>query len=1103
MKLLMLVALLSSLTLVRSKAVFAHFMVDNTASYSTDDWEDDINQAQIAHTDAFALNIANNDSTIAARPPTLFSIAGSKGFKLFFSFDYAGNGATEAAYYFYNGQAFVSTFEGVDNTQDWPTIIQDTGYFFIPSWSSLGAKAAMATGVPNGLFREMTCGSTGGHKSGHYIGPNRAKAWSLFDSSYGKAQYNYADDFPHDGWRQFLPYVIEICKTGAATITEEGLSVCFRPQPASGCATGGTTGNTASQLQIQYGPAEIVQDEIFFTALLGSTATVKVTVGGVDQAATWTRIPDGNVGLYHGNVTYKGTGPVIVTVLRDGTRVAQVSGGSISTVCTDSIENWNAWVGSDTGPSVSAVAPAYRSTALHCVRGIGPGDYAELCALACTYDYCPTVCTCKYNNCPNEKCICTSASFTENTAPTYSTLTGYPADKDGQDYGLCEWACNRGFCPFPPYSSTAPLADIGEDVTSFPSYTVSKLTATSKANSVALLAYWTTCEYLPQCAPGFRAVGYGHGKVHDADRNAYTADGCTGGSKGFNRAFCVETDVSLGQCNWRGTATSCSQTCKAGEFLLTQNTHIAFAKAGCKAGHFSSLCCEKIEVPSKDLVTCPYTNLNNVITGGHGPVVRAISNSKAYLGGSQVTAGECIYNPVGNALSFRLNQIVANGAILNNIPGTWEAHVGGVADFKPTKNKPPQSQAKNIDECDTWLADYHTTSLSVTSTVTINCDEDNWPQACAHYNSVESVMTLPVITCPWQNQGSKDRPAPSRWNSQHHSVWWPFVDSFRGPLSCQRDEYPPLYFMPTGHLSDWRQSIRLLPSRQNNLAGKKWRLLCQSGSIADGTCQSTITTLQKVRAMSIAFDTRYLRQNDDMLSVNPCSINALLTSDRGFVLLANDPWYRPWRSAKPADYSSNKIPSTLLNNLKRSVQKRNDNGLNHEQIEALARYEYHFVSIPSSLTDLKSDFITGEKHRLLDLLLALDVGNTTRRANDEDVFTILQILGNEFLEDDCEYDEFHCSGPTMVDQVQTATWDPPVTSSVVLASSSSMTLTGAIMPAATGPKPVLTVATSSEKPIPTKIAEGNKKGRGGEDGAVHKHAHFNHRYSHRHHRKSL
>ncbi|KAG4030164.1 hypothetical protein MFRU_013g01860 [Monilinia fructicola] len=896
MKFLVLIALLSYLTIVRSKSVFAHFKVGNTASYSIDDWEDDINQAQIAHIDAFALNIANNDSTVAAQLPTVFSIAGSKGFKLFFSFDYADNGAwlqadvislinqykTEAAYYFYNGQAFVSTFEGVDNTQDWPTIIQDTGCFFIPSWSSLGAKVAMATGVPNGLFSweawpegpndmftttdysylQVLGGKPymmpaspwfytnlpGYHRNWlwrgddmwfdrwtqiwyvapefveiitwndygecHYIGPNRAKAWSLFDSSHGKAQYNYADGFPHDGWRQFLPYVIDVYKTGAAKITEEGLSVWFRPQPASGCATGGTTGNTASKLQVQYGPAEIVQDKIFFTALLGSTATLRVTVGGVDQGATWTRIPDGNAGLYHGNVTYKGTGPVVVTVLRDGIQVAQVSGGSISTVCTDSIENWNAWVGSDTGPSVSAVAPPYLSTALHCVRGTGPGDYAELCAFACNYDYCPTVCTCtevgnlrtntleatglngcpaagydityeglcsfgcnygvcpkacvtianktdcnppaasatpipfctggtgidndwnsicsftcKYNNCPNEKCICTSASFTGNTPPRYSTLTRYPADSDGQDYGLCEWACNRGFCPFPPCSSTVPLANIGEDVISYPSYTVSKLAATSKANSVAMLAYWTSCEDLPQCAPGFRAVGYGHGKVYDADKNAYTADGCTGGSQGFNRAFCIKTGVILGQCNWRGTATSCSQTCKTGEFLLTQNTHIGYAKAGCKAGHFSSLCCERIEVPSKTFVTCPHTNLNNIITGGHGPVVRAISNSKAYLGGSQVPADECIYNPVGKVLSLRLNQQVANGAILNSIPGTWKAHVGDIADPNPTQNEPPQSQAKDIAGCKKWLEDCHSTLSSVTSTVITSCDEDNWPQS--------------------------------------------------------------------------------------------------------------------------------------------------------------------------------------------------------------------------------------------------------------------------------------------------------------------------------------------------------------------------------------
>ncbi|KAI9644785.1 hypothetical protein NHQ30_006812 [Ciborinia camelliae] len=283
--------------------------------------------------------------------------------------------------------------------------------------------------------------------------------------------------------------------------------------------------------------------------------------------------------------------------------------------------------------------------------------------------------------------------------------------------------------------------------------------------------------------------------------------------------------------------------------------------------------------------------------------------------------------------------------------------------------------------------------------------------------------------------------------------------------------------MPKGRLSDWPQSIRVLPRRQNIQAGQQWKNLCKTktqtissegGSIADGTCQSTITTLQNVRAMSIAFDTRYLRQYDDMLSVNPCFMNTALTSDRGYVLSTNDSWYRPWRSATPADYSSNKIPSTLLNNLKRSIQKRNHNGLNHEQIEALATHGYHFVSIPSSLTDLQSDFIT------------VDADNTTRRANDEDVSTILQILGNEFLADDCS--DCNMGSPCNIFR-------------------SVGFFTGATTPAATGPKPVLTVATSSAKPIPTKSAEENKKDQGVENGAAHKHAHFNHRYSHRHHRK--
>ena len=52
----------------------------------------------------------------------------------------------------------------------------------------------------------------------------------------------------------------------------------------------------------------------------------------------------------------------------------------------------------------------------------------------------------------------------------------------------------------------------------------------------------------------------------------------------------------------------------------------------------------------------------------------------------------------------------------------------------------------------------------------------------------------------------------------------------------------------------------------------------------------------------------------------------------------------------------------LLNNLKRSIQKCNDNGLNHKQIKAFARNRYHFVLISLSLTNLKSDFIINKKY---------------------------------------------------------------------------------------------------------------------------------------------
>lgn len=97
----------------------------NAENYTTVDWQTDIQAAKDAHFDAFALNMAV-DSRIGQILPTAFEVTSDLKFSLFFSFDYAGNGAWKAddvaalleeytastSYYLYNGQYLVLTFEG-------------------------------------------------------------------------------------------------------------------------------------------------------------------------------------------------------------------------------------------------------------------------------------------------------------------------------------------------------------------------------------------------------------------------------------------------------------------------------------------------------------------------------------------------------------------------------------------------------------------------------------------------------------------------------------------------------------------------------------------------------------------------------------------------------------------------------------------------------------------------------------------------------------------------------------------------------------------------------------------------------------------------------
>lgn len=144
-----------------------HSQLENAKDWTVGEWEDEIKIAQSAHIDGFALNFANDDDLERLLLEILKAMVAAKrrAFKMIFSFDYAGNGpflidsvvtilefAPLAEYYKYRGKPLVSTFEGPANAKDWIDIKKRADCFFMPDWSSLGAKDALALGTADGLF---------------------------------------------------------------------------------------------------------------------------------------------------------------------------------------------------------------------------------------------------------------------------------------------------------------------------------------------------------------------------------------------------------------------------------------------------------------------------------------------------------------------------------------------------------------------------------------------------------------------------------------------------------------------------------------------------------------------------------------------------------------------------------------------------------------------------------------------------------------------------------------------------------------------------------------------------------------------------------------
>lgn len=465
-----------------------------------------------------AYGVESNERSVT----NAFEAAESLEFQLFFSFDYAGNGSwpqsqvisllqkfsSKPAYYHYNEKPFVSTFEGSENANDWAEIKSQTHCFFVPDWSSVGAKSALelADGVADGLFSWEAWPADGrmdtyadasyldglkkaekpymmpaspwfytnmphydknwafhgddlwydrwmevtfiqpewveiiswnDYGESHYIGPLNEKGYGVFTA--GKAPYNYARNMPHDGWRLQLPFVIDLYKSGTASITEESLVVWYRVQPRDACSGGNTTGTAIKERAPDETDTDTwLQDKIFFSALLSANASVKISMGNSKTNAVWDNEPDDGVGIYHGSFAYDPDhlGEPTITISRDKQEVVHVKGRALTTSCTSGFANYNAWVGSETsGKTIPAVLPELPLSKQVCIEGSGSSNFTELCQFTCKYGYCPI-----------DTCYCTAMGSARDK-PKATKDKGSPRNGDDSYDGLCSFGCYYGFCP--------------------------------------------------------------------------------------------------------------------------------------------------------------------------------------------------------------------------------------------------------------------------------------------------------------------------------------------------------------------------------------------------------------------------------------------------------------------------------------------------------------------------------------------------------------------------------------------------------------------------------------------------------------------------------
>jgi len=118
----------------------------------------------------------------------------------------------------------------------------------------------------------------------------------------------------------------------------------YRTAPAAAGSTCGVVGNNADQGQQELSPNDVLEDGIFFSALLSSPAEVKVQIGSNPE-----QVFSGTKGINHWSKPFNGqTGAPKFSVVRNGQTVGSGTGKEItaSTTLANGCTNYNPWVGS-------------------------------------------------------------------------------------------------------------------------------------------------------------------------------------------------------------------------------------------------------------------------------------------------------------------------------------------------------------------------------------------------------------------------------------------------------------------------------------------------------------------------------------------------------------------------------------------------------------------------------------------------------------------------------------------------------------------------------------------------------------------------------------